>query len=255
MATTEATYDPLMHELASFILLMQRGDGSFLSEWDRTTDLPYPNETSTYSTGEAFWALTLMHRVFPNEGWDKPSHAVADYVSFQRDLKEHQKYPPWADQWSAYGFAEMAAWPDAVPAGKTPLTDTNVAYARTLAERFGFLMRVESQRRDNWFSRLTHGPEARSAGMATWVEGLDSLWRLAGKDSRLADLRPKIAERALCGAGMLVDRQVVGGDRVKAHPVEALGAWFTDGKTRMDDQQHALSGLLAAAVILRERGK
>ena len=47
LATDEATYDTLMHQLAGFILLMQRGDGSFLSEWDRATDMPYPNETST----------------------------------------------------------------------------------------------------------------------------------------------------------------------------------------------------------------
>ncbi len=134
------------------------------------------------------------------------------------------------------------------------LSDRNIAFARSLAERFGLLIRAESQRRDTTFSALTHGPQARSAGMATWVEGLNALWRLAGQDARIGDLRAPIAERAVCGAGMLAARQVQPNE-ARGHPREAAGAWFTGGKTRMDDQQHALSALLATADILREQGE
>jgi hypothetical protein len=87
--------------------------------------------------------------------------------------------------------------------------------------------------------------------MGTWVEALDSLWRLAGKDPRLADMRPKLAERAKCGAGMLVERQTTAaGAASKPRPDLDVGAWFRDGVTRMDDQQHSISGLVRSRQVL-----
>ncbi len=245
LATQDIRYDQLMHELARFILVMQQPDGSFLLAWLPSTGAPDPAQRSLYATGEAFWALTLMHEAFPGEGWDVPSRLVADYLSNHRDTVEQQKFPPWADQWAAYGLAQMADW---------PLDDSNIRYARSLAERFGFLVRVESQRRDTAFSKLVQGRQARAAGMGTWVEGLDSLWRLASADPRMADMRDKIGERAACGAGMLAARQVTASDAA-THPRPDLseGAWFTGGVTRMDDQQHAASGLLRSRIVLEAR--
>jgi hypothetical protein len=245
IATNDSSYDGLMHELMRFVLVMQQGDGSFLLAWLPSIGAPDPVERSPYATGEAFWALTLMHRAFPGEGWDVPSRKVADYISNYRDTVEHQKYPPWADQWAAYGLAEMADW---------PLNDDNVRYARSLAERFGFLMRVESQRRDSSFSDLIHGRQARAAGMGTWVEGLDSLWRLASVEPRMRDMRDKIGERAACGAGMLAERQQTARQAAaSSRPAVIEGAWYTEGVTRMDDQQHALAGLLRSRAILDSR--
>ena len=245
VATHDTSYDGLMHEVARFILVMQQGDGSFLLAWVPATGAPDPVERSPYATGEAFWALTLMHRAFPGEGWDVPSRKAADYISNHRDEMEHQKYPPWADQWAAYGLAEMADW---------PLNDDNVRYARSLAERFGFLMRVESQRRDTPFSDLIHGQQARAAGMGTWVEGLDSLWRLASVEPGMRDMRDKIGERAACGAGILAQRQQTAMQAAaSARPAVIEGAWYREGITRMDDQQHALSGLLRSRAILDSR--
>lgn len=245
LATQDTTNDALMHELARFMLVLQQPDGSFLLSWLPATGAPDPVQRSPYATGEAFWALTLMQQAFPAEGWQTPARKVADYVSNDRDRVEQQRYPPWADQWSAYALAQMADW---------PLDADNVAYARSLAERFGFLVRVESQRRDSWFSTLVHGPRSRAAGMGTWVEALDSLWRLAGKDPRLADMQPKLAEWAACSAGMLVDRQTTAKEAASGpRPVLSSGAWFQGGVTRMDDQQHALSGLLRSRQILDSR--
>ncbi len=246
LATEDPGFDGLMHETARFLLVMQRRDGSFLSAWRQSTGLPDPVEVSRYATGEAFWALTLMHRLFPGEGWDGHARLTADYLSLHRDEAEAIKYPPWADQWAAHGLAEMASW---------PLNEDNVRYARDLAARFGFLMRVESQRGTGWFSKLIHGRRARAAGMGTWVEGLDSLWRLADADPRMRDLRDAIGERAVCGAGMLADRQVGAAQaREFKQPGIVEGAWFTNGATRMDDQQHALSGLLRSVAIIEQRG-
>ena len=247
LATGDTRYDDLSRQVARGLLALQQPDGSFLNFWDMEAGRPFPDERSKYATGEAFWGLTLMHRFFPGEGWDVYARKTADYLSFERDAYEKQKFPPWADQWAAYGLGEMADWPP---------SDKNIAYARTLAERFGFLVRVESQRRDNWFSKLLHGRQARAAGMGTWVEGLDSLYRLATTDPRMADMAPKIAERVECGAGMLAARQVSpGGAANTSNPERTSGAWFTNNVTRMDDQQHALSALLNAAPILDERKK
>lgn len=245
MATGDQRYDGLMHELARFLLAMQPADGSMLLVWDEQAGAPDPVQRSPYATGEAFWSLTLMRRLFPGEDWERPTRALADYISTRRDTAEHQLFPPWNDQWAAYGLAEMADW---------PLDDANIAYARSLAERFGFFVRFESGRRDTWWSRLLRGRRARSAGMGTWVEGLDSLWRLASADPRLADVRDAIATRAACSAGMLADRQVTA-ERAKSYPRPALaeGGWFNDGVTRMDDQQHALAGMLRVREILDAR--
>jgi len=246
-ATNDASHDDVIHGLARFLLTLQRPDGSFLGVYDEDAGAPNPHELSRYGTGEAFWALTLLHRAFPDEGWEKPARLTADYLSLHRDEAEHLKFPPWADQWAAYGLAEMASW---------PLSDANIAYARALAERFGFLIRVESQRRDSTVSKLLHGRQARAAGMGTWVEGLDSIYRIASSDARLADVRGKVAERAVCGAGMLTTRQTTP-KAAAARPRPGLneGAWFTEGKTRMDDQQHALSALLNGAPILAKQAK
>jgi hypothetical protein len=81
-----------------------------------------------------------------------------------------------------------------------------------------------------------------------WAEGLGSLHRVARIDERLADLEPVLRDRLTCSAGLLAERQV--DDRGAGGGPDAVavrGAWFRDGVTRMDDQQHALSGLLASA--------
>ncbi len=243
LATGENRYDELARSLARGLLALQLPDGAFLNRWNPATNAPVPGERSKYATGEAFWTLTLMHRLFPGEGWDQPAWRTADYLALHRDEVEQQKYPPWADQWAAYGLAEMASW---------PLEDHHIAYARSLAERFGLLVRVESQRRDNWLSKLIHGRQARASGMGTWVEGLASLHRIALSDPRMSDLEPKIAERVACGAGMLAARQYSPAEAARYdEPGSVEGAWFTEGVTRMDDQQHALSALLYSAPITR----
>jgi hypothetical protein len=227
---------------------MQEPDGAMLGFWDASSRAPVPASYSLYYTGEAFWSLALMHRLFPDEGWDRPASAVATYIATRRDEREDVDYRPWADQWAAYGLAEMAAWPGG---SERHLSDDHIAYARSLAQRFGFLVRVESRRTGSDFSRLVHGRQSRAAGTGTWGEGLNSLWRIAAGDRRLAAIETSIRERAICTAGMLRDRQVSASEAAAFEdPSEAAGAWYRDGVTRMDDQQHALSALLDVIPIL-----
>ena len=245
LATDDGQYDELVRQLARGLLVLQLGDGAFLNRWDRSALQPVTGERSKYATGEAFWTLALMHRLFPGEGWDEPAWRTADYLALSRDDYEQQEYPPWADQWASYGLGEMADW---------GLKDHHIEYARSLAGRFGLLVRAESQRDFGEWSKRLHGPTARAAGMGTWVEGMQALHHLATVDPRMADLREDLGERIECAAGMLVERQWTEEEAADAPvPVRAEGGWFDEGVTRMDDQQHALSGLLYAAPIIDQR--
>ena len=78
--------------------------------------------------------------------------------------------------------------------------------------------------------------------------------RVITADERMADLRPAIEERLALGAGLLARRQIDAGEaREYTNPDRVRGAWLSAGLTRMDDQQHALSGLLYASDAIEGR--
>jgi hypothetical protein len=242
LATHERDHDVVMQALGRF-LVGQSDGGRVLETWDHETRAPVPGITSRYATGEALLGLALLHEIFPESHWDEPSWPILDHLAGPRDREEELFPPPWPDQWAAYALAEMGDW-------DRPLEDHHIAYARRLAGRFGFIVRFDSQRGDA-LGRLTHGPDPRGAGEGTWVEGLASLYELSGLDERLADLRPVLRDRLACSAAVLAGRQVphrVGDPR----NARTEGAWFYAGRTRMDDQQHAASGLLGALPVLEE---
>jgi hypothetical protein len=231
--TGDGRYDGLARRVSRFLVAQERADGSVLKYWRPSTRRSVPGVFGLYSTGEALYALALMHRALPEEGWEAPARRVADYVATRRDRAEGYAIR-WADQWAAYGLAELA------PAG---LTDTEAGYARWLAGYFGFLIRAESQHTGKVLN-----PFGGSGGeLGTIGEGGAAIWRVAGEDPRLADLRDELGQRITCLAGIIVDRQVGPGD---PNP-RARGAWFADGYTQMDDQQHAIAALLGAREVLR----
>ena len=157
------------------------------------------------------------------------------------------RFRPLPDHWAAYGLAEMAEW---------GLSEPEIEYARRLAGRFGLLIRVETQRRYGLFGgpgRLFRD-EVPASAFGTWIEGMSALWRLSTADERMADLRPAIEERLALGAGLLARRQIDAGEAQQyTSPDRVRGAWLSAGLTRMDDQQHALSGLLYASDAIEGR--
>ncbi len=236
-ATGDDRYDDELRALGRFMRGQIQSGGRTLSSYDLAAGAPTPGETSRYATGEAGWALARLHTLFPGEGWDAPARVIADYLATDRDEAEGLDFRPWPDQWAAYLLAELAP---------TGLSAAHVDYARQLAARFGMLVRVESQK-DGWPTPFVDA-HARGAGLGVWVEGVGSLRRVAAADDRLADLAGALDDRLDCGAAILVDRQEAGGAALES------GAWFREEVTRMDDQQHAISGLLAAEGLIGPDG-
>lgn len=237
LATHDPKYDDLMREVARFIVTQQREDGGFSIAYLLDEDRPDPVGTSRYYPGEATWALALTHEALPGEGWDVYARKGLHYIATKRDDYEDVSFPPLADQWAAYSLAEMVDWDPG-------LTDEEIDYARSLARRFGLLVRTEAQREGSWYGLMFRGEKPRASGVGTWAEALASLWRVSAHDDRMADYREPLRDRVVCVAGILAARQYTP-EEAASYPQPDLvaDAWFHEGQTRMDDQQHAFSGI------------
>jgi small neutral amino acid transporter SnatA (MarC family) len=246
--TADTRYDDVLVRLGRFLVAQTEPSGAVLASYDPVRGTPVAGIYSKYFTGEAYWALALLHRTFPREGWGQAADRIGAYLATSRDEVEDH-WPPIADHWAAYGLSETVDFPER---GRPPLTEQEVSYARRQAELFGGQVRWVSERFGPW-GALVRGPHVpRGGGYGVISEGLTGLWLTARADPRLADLREPIAERAACIAGLAVRAQ---SDREDAasfkRPDRVEGAWFRDGETRVDDQQHALAGLLRTIPIVR----
>ena len=230
--TGERRYDLLAKRIGRFMASQQQADGTILQFWNSTTREPVPDLVGKFSTGEAFYAYGLLNQAFPDEGWDALAHEVADYLATRRDAAEGNFRQP--DHWAAYGLAALAT---------DGLTDTEVDYARWLAGYFGYLTRYEAQ---NFRSKLNQLHES-GASLGTMGEAMTALWQLAGEEPRLADLREPLGARISTLAGVLVDLQTGSEDP----DPRARGAWFFNGYTQMDDQQHAIAAMAGSEEVLR----
>ncbi|HET6835047.1 MAG TPA: MarC family protein [Acidimicrobiales bacterium] len=247
-ATGDDRHDELLAQLGWFLLGQTEPSGAVLAFYDLGAGRPVPGAYSKYYTGETYWALARLHRLFPGGPWGDAASRIGSYLATRRDVDE-DLWPPIPDHWAAYGLAETVAFEDR--GDGQPLTDAELAYARRQAGLFGSQVRWVSQRFGPW-GVVVRGPHVpRGGGYGVVGEGLTGLWRVAEADPRLADLRAPLAERATCIAGLAVREQ---SDPVEANdsvaPARVRGAWFRDGETRMDDQQHALSALLRTVAIV-----
>jgi hypothetical protein len=239
--TDDRTYDDTLGELGAFLVTMTNERGQVYGTWDTETDAPRPDSFSPYFTGETFWALALLHRTFPDAGYDAPARRIARYLATERDDVEGW-WPGVADHWAAYGFAAMTTWPDFDPA---ELTDAELAYVQRQMEFQSMQIRWESQRTNSFVSHYTRGRQTLGAGLGTIGEALDNWTVVAAAVPQLHDVVDEVSERARCAAGVVADRQVVDSD-----VPEEQGAWFQFDVTQMDDQQHAMSALLGAVPIV-----
>jgi small neutral amino acid transporter SnatA (MarC family) len=248
--TGDSSYDDLLTRLGRFLVAQTEPSGAVLATYDVGSGKPVPGVYSAYYTGETYWALARLHRLFPEGGWGDVADRIGAYLATERDEVEDH-WPAIPDHWAAYGLAETVAFDDR--AAGEPLSNDELSYARHQAGLWGAQVRWVSQRFGPWGAlvRTSHVP--RGGGYGVVGEGLTGLWRVAVDEPRLADLRTPLAERATCIAGIAADQQVdatEAGDYPDAD--RARGAWFRDGETRMDDQQHALAALLRTIAIVDE---
>lgn len=228
--------DEQLAALGRFLTSAVTDDGAVEARWDLEADRAVAGERSPFFTGEVAWALARLHAEFPDQGWDGPARRVSTYLATRRDDAE-RRLPPVSDHWGAYAWDEIAAWP-------TALTPAERAYATRQAALFGLQTRYESQRRSTGPARLLRGPYAVPAGLGTLGEGLGGIRRLLAGGTDLEVDPVAVDERLTCVAGLLVARQADDPDpRVD-------GAWFRGDVTQVDDQQHAVSALLAALPAL-----
>lgn len=238
-------HDALLHDLGAFLVAMVNERGQVYGRYDRAAGAPVPDSWSKYFTGEAFWALTLLHRSFPDgrHGYGEAAERVGGYIATERRDVEGLT-PDLPDHWAAYGFAVMTTWPG------WELPDEYLPYVRRQSGLQSLQIRYESQRTNSVFSYVTRGRQTLGAGLGTIGEALANWEIVAAASPQLDDLVEPLGERARCVGGALVERQVdvddVGDDDEEAR---VLGAWFQFDVTQMDDQQHALSALLGARVL------
>jgi small neutral amino acid transporter SnatA (MarC family) len=233
--TGDERYDALLRRLGRFVLAQTEPSGAVLASYDPAKGAPVPGEYSKYFTGEAYLAFARLDRAFPDEGWDEPARRVGAYLATSRDEDEDHR-PPIPDHWAAYGMAEAGL--------------LDAGYARRQAELFGLQVRLAAQRFGPWGALVRGGYVPRGGGYGVIGEALTGLWLVARDEPRLADLRGPLADRATCIAGLAVSAQSDRDDAAgAARPERVEGAWFRDGETRMDDQQHALAALLRTIPI------
>jgi hypothetical protein len=236
--TGDTRYDDTMRALGRFLLAMQRPNGDFSVFYDFGTDERDEVQISQYYAGESLWALALLQNALPDESFRAAAIRAAQFISTERNDRDFVPVGPLNDHWAAHGFAEMADW---------PISDAAANYARLLYGRFQLLIRNEAQKDSGAPYRWLHAPRRRSAALGTWVEGQAALTALSRTDPRVDDLRRATLESTECGAGVLVARQ-----RHSNNP-RTSGAWFAHGETRVDDQQHAITGLLGLADLLEAK--
>jgi small neutral amino acid transporter SnatA (MarC family) len=250
-ATGDPRYDQLLRRLGRFLLAQTETTGAVLANYDLTTGAPEPGLYSKYYTGEAYWALARLHRAFPGEAWGEAADLIGAYLATERDEAEDH-WPPIPDHWAAYGAAETVEFPERAA---RPLTDDEADYAGEQAELFGPQARWVAQRFGPWGGLVRGTYTPRGGGYGVISEALTGWWLAAQAEPRLAELREPLADRATCVAGLAIEAQSDGDDAADAaRPDRVEGAWFIDGETRMDDQQHALAGLLRTIPIVEAQG-
>ena len=248
LATGDTDDDNLIRWLSRFLVAQTEPSGAVLSDYDNAAGEPIPDRYSKYYTGEAYWALARVHRLFPDEGWGDTSDRIGNYLATSRDEVEGY-WPPLPDHWTAYGLAETVEFPERDP--DRPLTDAELEHTRRQAGLFGSQVRWVSQQAGPWGSAVRGSFTPRGGGYGVVGEALTGLWLTAEADARLDGIRAPVADRAACIAALAMDAQEVGAEAAAAPAPERVdGAWFVDGVTRMDDQQHAISALLRTVAVV-----
>jgi hypothetical protein len=79
-ATGEKTYEPMAREMAAWILMMQKPDGSYMHRYDVRTHEPDRKSQLLYYTGEAALAMARMHEITGEERYAVSARRALDWL-------------------------------------------------------------------------------------------------------------------------------------------------------------------------------
>ena len=112
-----------MRRLGRFLVAQTEPSGAVLAYYDEDAGAPVAGEYSKYYTGEAYWALALLHRTFPGEGWGEAADRVGAYLA---DVARRGRGPLAADP-RPLGRLRRRPRPSGFPsAPAAPLTDPEI---------------------------------------------------------------------------------------------------------------------------------
>jgi len=185
--------------------------------------------------------LAQARAIGETQEFDTEISAIIRYLATERALREGY-VPDVSDHWGAYAMAVLT---------KTApqfLTDRHTTeFIRKQLGIAGIQVRYESQRTNDGLNRYTRGRQTLGAGLGTLGEAIGAWQIVVAEQPALRDQQPWLHERLYCVAELLVDRQIDEKDAAQlSDPTSARGAWAQFGITQMDDQQHAISAMIAA---------
>ena len=245
--TQDTSYDPLIYDLATFLLSLERKDpvGRYYHYYDFEQGERQPRPESSFYPGEALLALTRLGQQFADRPYLAYAERAANYLVYQRDgdLPTLGKVPD-QDHWLTIALSELYRFAP------------NQAYA-TVAYLQAESM-LADQYRDGDPSRIG---AARSRGpisftnTATRGEALVAAWGLAtfrGDQERVGP----IAAGAQRNAQFQMRVQYTE-DNSQAFPKPELlvGAWAKDPgepSVQIDRVQHNISALIGVWHLTRE---
>jgi len=242
--TGDVLLDDTLLKMARFVAAQVQSDGSVLNEVDLETGIGKPESYSPFATGQTLFLLAQARAIIDTQEFDTEIAAIIRYLATERALREGY-VPDVSDHWGAYGMAVLAETaPQFLTDGHT------IEFVRKQFGIAGIQVRYESQRTNDGLNRYTRGRQTLGAGLGTLGEAIGA-WRIvAASQPTIRHQQPWLHERLYCVAELLVDRQIDEKDAAQLpNPSSARGAWAQFGITQMDDQQHAISAMVAARNI------
>ena len=96
--TDDAQHDDVLGELGRFLVAMTDSDGKVFAFWEPSTQTA--SGTSIFSTGETWFALNRLERLFPDAGWASLPSASGDTWCSTR--RRRGRVPAHLSHWGRY---------------------------------------------------------------------------------------------------------------------------------------------------------
>ena len=219
-----------------------------------------PGTVSRFTTGEVAFALARLEHLDPGRGWGSSIPSILDYLALHKADVEGF-VPDMPDHWAAYAMGEMTrwssdSWRSVTGASAIDFDPLHLTWAEKQMGLTSIMVRYESQRTNGGFDRWLRGRTSLGSAIGTHGESLGGWWDLARSIDDLGDRRAGLRDRLSCNAGVITTRQITA-ERADSYadPSRVEGSWLWFDITQVDDQQHAVSALVAAERVLDAGGE